>query len=195
MAKSLPFELTKNEVLVAELERSKVPYVVMFGLGFLSTSFFFANFIQLYSASNSAWLRKLISISSETASQISPIFLLLSALSILFCLVAAQIYSQNRMFITNEHMVRIEQHGLVATDRKVINHLNVEDIKARQNLLGRLFGYGLMSLSTEGEGVTYTINFIKRPFEYERIITDTRDAYQQSVIDDGGQSIPLAKNR
>jgi hypothetical protein len=53
----------------------------------------------------------------------------------------------------------------------------------------------MVTLSTEGQNATYKINFIKNAFDYERLLTDTRDEYQQSVIDDGGRAIPLAEKR
>jgi uncharacterized membrane protein YdbT with pleckstrin-like domain len=194
MAKSLPFELTKNEELIDEFPRSGVPYIFIGLLTLLVSGFFFVAFFQLYGAGES-WVAAWFGIKPETGAEIAGIFGFLSALSLVFGLIAAYIYSLNRMFLTNEHIVRIKQYGLVATDKKVISHLNIEDIKARQNLVGRIFGYGLLTMSTEGQNATYEINFIKQPFDYVRIATDVRDDYQQSVIDSGAKAIPLVEKR
>lgn len=195
MARGLPFQLTENEELIVELPRSKAPYIIIFGLGLLFSGFFFANFLQLYSASSTSWVGSIFSIDIKSGTAVAPIFIGLASVALLFSLIAAYIYSANRMFITNEHIVRIEQHGLVATDRKVITHLNIEDVKARQNIMGRLLNYGKLTLSTEGQNATYVINYIKNVFEHERLITDTRDSYQKSVIDDGGRAIPVVEKR
>ncbi len=194
MKKNLPFELSKNEKLIDEFERSKVPYIFIAVLTLLVGGFFFMVFFQLYGAGES-WAASWFGITTETGADIAGIFGLLAAMSVLFGLIGAYIYSLNRMFLTNEHVVRIKQNGLVATDKKVISHLNIEDIKARQNVAGRLFGYGLLTMSTEGQNATYEINFIKRPFEYVRIATDIRDDYQQDVIDSGAKAIPLVEKR
>ena len=194
MARNLPFELSKNEELIDEFERSKVPYIFIVVLTLLISGFFFVAFFQLYGAGES-WVASWFGIKPQTGAEIAGVFGLLSALSFVFGIVAAYIYSLNRMFITNEHVIRIKQYGLVATDKKVISHLNIEDIKARQNLVGRLFGYGLLTMSTEGQNATYEINFIKRPFDYVRIATDIRDDYQQSVIDSDAKAIPLVEKR
>jgi uncharacterized membrane protein YdbT with pleckstrin-like domain len=195
MAKSLPFKLTENEELIAELKRSKVPYFLSGAFALTFLIFFFTNFIQLYSANPKAWFLEFSGLSLEDGVAFAPAFLFLAALFVLFALVFAYVYSANRMFLTNEHIVRIEQHGLVATDKKVITHLNIEDVKVRQNIIGRLLGFGKITLSTEGQNATYTINYIKDCWSYGELITEARDRYQQSVIDDGGRSIPLAEKR
>ncbi len=194
MAKDLPFELSKNEVLIEEFERSKIPYIFILALTLLISGFFFVAFFQLYGAGES-WVASWFGIKPQTGAEIASLFGLLSGLALIFGLVAAYIYSLNRMFITNEHIVRIKQYGLVATDKKVISHLNIEDIKARQNIIGRVLGYGLMTMSTEGQNATYEINFIKHPFDYVQIATDVRDDYQQNVIDSGAKAIPLVEKR
>lgn len=190
----LPFELTKNEVVVQEFPRSRVPlyFILILTLGF--GSFFFLNFVDLLSGGPN-WFSNMLGISAESAKGTAPIFAALSGIVIAGGVISAYIYSANRMFLTNEHIVRIKQDGLVATDKKVISHLNIEDIKARQNLIGSILGYGLLTMSTEGQNATYEINFIKRPFEQVRIATDVRDEYQQAVIDSGGRAIPLAEER
>lgn len=192
--KNLPFQLTKNEVIIQEFPRSKVPLFFILFLTLAFGSFFFLNFIDLATGGPN-WFSDTLGISAKSAKETAPIFAALSAISFMGGVISAYIYSANRMFLTNEHIVRIKQDGLVATDKKVISHLNIEDIKARQNLIGGILGYGLLTMSTEGQNATYEINFIKRPFEQVRIATDVRDEYQQSVIDSGGRAIPLAEER
>lgn len=192
--KKLPFALTNNEVVIQEFPRSKIPYVFIIFLTLLFGSFFFLNFVDMVSGGTN-WLSTMLSIDKETAKAAAPILGALSALTILGGVISAYIYSANRMFLTNEHIVRIKQQGLVATDKKMISHLNIEDIKARQNIIGAFLGYGLLTMSTEGQNATYEINFIKKPFEQVTLATDVRDEYQQTVIDDGGRSIPLAEKR
>jgi membrane protein YdbS with pleckstrin-like domain len=193
--KDLPFELTKNEALITEMERSKAPYFLIWGLVGSCTILSFIVFIQLLSAGEGSLLSFMVDFRPEEGVVVAPLFAVISIISLLAGLLAAHIYSLNRMFITNEHIVRVTQYGLTATDRKVISHLNIEDVKVRQNILGKLLNYGMVTLSTEGQNATYKINFIKNAFDYERLLTDTRDEYQQSVIDDGGRAIPLAEKR
>ncbi len=194
MATDLPFELSKNETLIDEFRRSKFPYVLIFVLSTSIMTFFFIVFFQLYGAGES-WALDWLGVSADVGSQIAPIFAVLALITILFGLISAHIYHLNRMFLTNEHIIRIKQYGLVATDKKVISHLNIEDIKARQNLIGKLLNFGKITMSTEGQNATYEINFIVDPFEYVRIATDIRDEYQKEVIDSGGKAIPLVEKR
>lgn len=190
----LPFDLTNNESIIQEFPRSKIPYLFILFLTLLSSSFFFLTFIAMFSG-GSSWIGEMLSLSKETSKGVAPVMLAVSAMSVLAGIISAYVYSANRMFLTNEHIVRIKQDGLVATDKKFISHLNIEDIKARQNIIGAIFGYGLLTMSTEGQNATYEINFIVRPFEMATLATDIRDQYQQSVIEDGGRSIPLAEKR
>lgn len=190
----LPFELTENEALIKEFPRSRVPYFFILFLMVSASSFFFLNFIDV-ATGGSNWLSDMLSLSADNAKQLAPILLFFTGSSVLGGLIALYVYYANRMFLTNEHVVRIKQDGLVATDKKVISHLNIEDIKARQNFVGSLLGYGLITMSTEGQNATYEINFIKKPFEQVTLATEVRDDYQQLVIDAGGKSIPLAEER
>lgn len=190
----LPFDLTQNEFVIKEFPRSKMPYLLITLLTVISSGFFFLTYIDMATGGN-GWLKQMTGISAKTAKEASPILAVLSLTMLLGGSIAAYIYSANRMFLTNEHIVRIRQDGLVATDKKVISHLNIEDIKARQNLIGGILGYGLLTMSTEGQNATYEINFIKQPFEQVTLATDIRDEYQQSVIDSGGKAIPLVEKR
>ncbi|HRV76132.1 MAG: PH domain-containing protein [Candidatus Nomurabacteria bacterium] len=193
-SKKLPFNLTQNEFVIREFPRSKLPYLLITTITAISAGFFFLSYIDMVTGGN-GWIRRTTGISVETAKEVSPILAVLSFTMLLSGAIAAYIYSANRMFLTNEHIVRIKQDGLVATDKKVISHLNIEDIKARQNFIGSIFGYGLLVMSTEGQNATYEINFIKQPFEQVTMATDVRDEYQQSVVDSGGRAIPLAEKR
>lgn len=190
----LPFTLTRDEHLIREFPRSKLIYLFILLITTLSAGFFFVTYIDL-STGGDSWLRAMANISAQTARDAAPILAVLSLVSILGGVITAYIYSANRMFLTNEHVVRIKQDGLVATDKKVISHLNIEDIKARQNFIGGILGYGLLTMSTEGQNATYEINFIRKPFEQVTLATEVRDEYQQAVIDSGGQAIPLAEER
>lgn len=193
-ARRLPFELSKDESVIQEFPRSKVPLFFIIFVSLTLGSFFFLNFIDLATGGPN-WFSNILGISTQSAKGTAPIFAALSGVSIAGGVLAGYIYSANRMFLTNEHVVRIKQDGLVATDKKVISHLNIEDIKARQNIIGSIFGYGLLTMSTEGQNATYEINFIRNPFDQVRIATDARDEYQQAVIDSGGRAIPLAEER
>jgi hypothetical protein len=191
---NLPFRLTDGEYVIVELERSKIPYFIMLIGGGITSILFFITFLQMYSGSQS-WFGSWFGITVENGLSLAPIFIGLSVLSIVSGLIAAFIYRSNRMFVTNEHIVRIKQNGLVITDKKIISHLNVEDVKARQNILGKFLGYGRIIISTEGLNSNYEINFIKKPYDYLGILTDTRDQYQTAVVAKGGGAIPLAEKR
>jgi len=193
-AKKLPFTPTKDEYLVREFPRSKLPYLFILFVTLLASGFFFLTYIDI-STGGYGWLRRMTGMSIQTAKDAAPILIVLSLIAILGGVITAYIYSVNRMFLTNEHVIRIKQDGLVAVDKKVISHLNIEDIKARQNFVGGLLGYGLLTMSTEGQNATYEINFIRKPFEQVNVATEVRDDYQQSVIDMGGQAIPISEER
>ncbi len=189
-----PFKLTKNEHIITELKRSKLPYVGIFTLSFSGAVFFFVTFLQMYGAGTS-WFGSWMSIDESTSFKIASVFIALSLICIIFGLIAAYIYSANRMFITNEHIVLIKQYGIVATDKKVINHLNVEDAKFRQNIMGKHFDYGKLTVSTEAQNTVYELNFVKDPSEYANLIIDTRDQYQTDLVANGGKAIPFAEKR
>lgn len=187
---NLPFKLSDGEELITEVKRSLLPYILYIGFSLTVAGAFLISAIQLYGQRGS-WIGGLLGqdMAVETSSMLAWVFLAVAVLTLFFGLVLAYVYSLNRMFITNEHVVRVLYYTPFARDIKVISHLNIEDVKEERGFVGFIFGYGSLTLSTEGQNATYQISYVKNASDYVVLATDTRDEYEKNLVDKGGGGV------
>lgn len=86
------------------------------------------------------------------------IALLLAVL--LIGVISLMVYSGNRMFITNKHVIQFVMQSPMATSVNIIDLQSVEDASFRQEgMLQKIFGYGVLRLSTVSDETTYTFPY------------------------------------
>lgn len=87
------------------------------------------------------------------------LFALLAA-TILIWLLALKIYSGNKLYVTNKHVIQMIMISPVSTSVNVIDLFSIEDASFKQeNLLQKMFNYGTLRLSTVGDETTYTFPY------------------------------------
>lgn len=87
------------------------------------------------------------------------LFALLAA-TILIWLLALKIYSGNKLYVTNKHVIQMIMISPVSTSVNVIDLFSIEDASFKQeNLLQKIFNYGTLRLSTVGDETTYTFPY------------------------------------
>ena len=87
------------------------------------------------------------------------LFALLAA-ALIISAIAIKIYRENRLFITNKHVIQMVMNSLVSDSVNVIDLASVEDASFRQDsLLQKMFHYGTFRLSTVGDETTYTFKY------------------------------------
>ncbi len=174
MANNLPIDLSNNEELVVEVERS---FFGVVGIYFLSISITViclaaAYFVQRPDVISANGL------SVQSSTYISLMAAMLGLLSLIFGYMAATVYWENRMFITNEAVHQVIRRGLFDRSDQRISLTRVESARAsHKTMTQRLFGYGTLVFATEGEDVDYSLTYVKNPSKYPTIFYDTQEAY------------------
>lgn len=91
------------------------------------------------------------------------------------------IWRRNKLVITNEHIVDIDQTGLFNRRVSALRLEEIQDISAK--ILGpsqTIFQYGTLTIQTAGERKNFIMDYIYDPFELEHYILETRKKYYES---------------
>lgn len=108
------------------------------------------------------------------------LFIILLALlvsTILISIVSVMIYRNNRLFITNRHVIQMIMESPVSKSVNIIDLSSIEDASFHQNgLMQSFFHYGTLRLATVGDETTYT-------FKYSDIASDDLKTVTKLITD------------
>ena len=176
-----PIDLSSGEHVIIEIQRS---FFGVLGIYFSTIIITLSLLAVAYLLQEGSILKNNPSFSSESATYVSLLAAILGLLSLIVGYIAATIYWENRMFITNEAVHQVVRKGLFdkSTQRIALNR--VESIKATQKtMMQRLLGYGTLVFATEGDDVDYSITHVKSPTQYPRIFQDAQEEFISSKHD------------
>lgn len=95
----------------------------------------------------------------------------LAILSIGATFIAALIYRNNVIYVTNEKIAQVIYTSLFNRKLSQLSIGDVQDVTVTQNgMLPRLFKYGTLVIETAGEQQNYSFNYVPNPYETSRII-------------------------
>lgn len=110
--------------------------------------------------------------------------LLLVILIALFVVSIFWIWRQNKIVITNVHLVDIDQIGLFNKKVSTLSWTRIQDVSARVNgPLQTVFGYGTLNVQTAGEDKNFVFDYVPNPYELEHYILEMHKLVMQQ--DDG----------
>lgn len=105
--------------------------------------------------------------------------LLIIVLFLLGGYVAIWVYSNNRLFLTNESVIQEIQTSLFSKTEQTVSLMNIEDASYDQRgPLQTLLDYGSIRLSTEGEETTYRFSYVARPKRQIAILNNAVEAFK-----------------
>lgn len=99
-----------------------------------------------------------------------PRIFLYAGLFILFCIYIG--YISTELAVTNKHV--ISKRGFIYRNTNEILIENVESIKVKQNIMGRIFNYGNIFVIGTG-GTKAPIKWISKPMEFRKKFLEMRD--------------------
>lgn len=168
-------DLSDSEHVIVEVQRS---FFGALGIYFSTIIITISLLVVAYILQEGSILKDSANLSSQTTVYVSLLAAILGLMSLIVGYIAATIYWENRMFITNEAVHQIVRRGLFdkSTQRIALNR--VESVKAGQKtMMQRLFGYGTLIFATEGTDVDYAITYVKSPTQYPRIFQDAQEEF------------------
>jgi len=116
--------------------------------------------------------------------------IVIAALVVLTTIIAAWVYNQSRILITNENVIQIKQSSLFSRKVSHLNMINVEDVSVVKNgILQTFLDYGTLSIQTAGEMDNFNFINTPRPNEYRRYIIQAHEA----AIEHVGQMGPVQR--
>ncbi len=101
-------------------------------------------------------------------------FLVIFLLAFLFVAVF-WIWRRNKLIITNEHIVDIDQIGLFNRTVSTLRLEEIQDITAKvHGPMQTIFQYGTLLIQTAGERENFVLDYIAEPYEIEHYILKIR---------------------
>lgn len=91
------------------------------------------------------------------------LFIMLGALlfaAVIIGAIAYIVYSGNRLFVTNKHVIQLIMNSLVSSSENMIDLPSIEDVSFKQEgIMQQMFHYGTLRLATVGDETTYTFKY------------------------------------
>lgn len=168
-------DLSDSEHVIVEIQRS---FFGALGIYFSTIIITISLLVVAYVIQEGSILKDSANLNPQTTVYVSLLAAILGLMSLIVGYIAATIYWENRMFITNEAVHQVVRRGLFdkSTQRIALNR--VESVKAGQKtMMQRLFGYGTLIFATEGTDVDYAITYVKSPTQYPRIFQDAQEEF------------------
>jgi len=79
---------------------------------------------------------------------------------------AYSVYTNNKLFLTNESIIQVIQTGVFSKNEKMVSLIDIEDVSySQRGIIEHMFNFGMIRLSTEGEGTVYRFKFVANPKE------------------------------
>ncbi len=185
MAKAEYLAMNPNEKVLLEVHRhwsNIFPF-------FLSTAVVvvFGFFIIGYVGANPASAEKVFP--GLTIGLVTPIVALLDIVALFILFFAYIVYRQNRLILTNMHLVQITQTGLFARTLSKLSLDELQDVRGtRKGVLATIFNYGEILIETAGSEPNFFFKPAPDPLNIAEQINDTREYYEK-VKQSGGAPV------
>lgn len=91
------------------------------------------------------------------------------------------IWRRNKIIITNQHIVDIDQIGLFNQTVSTLRLEEIQDISASiKGPMQTFFQYGTIIVQTAGERANFVFDYVPNPYEIEHYILEIRKAHTQN---------------
>ncbi len=175
------FEHDPSEVIVYQAVRHPIGAVAIFamaGIAALVVVAFYAFLVTDTSLSGS------LGLSSVGVSAVGGLITLVLLLVIAgISLLAAYVYRKSRIILTNQKVVLIQYHSLIAREVSQLNIGEVEDVNVAQpSILDRIFKTGRVTIETAGEQNNYVLTQVEKPYKFAQ---KTIQMHEGSIVEYG----------
>jgi hypothetical protein len=89
------------------------------------------------------------------------------------------VYTNNKLYLTNESVIQEVQTSVLSKKEQVVVLIDIEDVSYTQSgVIEKMFNVGSIRLSTEGEGTVYYFKFVPNPREVISMLKDAVEAFK-----------------
>lgn len=128
---------------------------------------------------NYHYFAELFVLTAQSYATVVLIGVLFAALSLIGGYLAIWVYSNNRLFLTNESVIQEIQNSIFSRREQIASLMNIEDASySQRGPLQVLFDYGSIRLSTEGEESTYRFDYVQNPKQQIAILNNAVEAFK-----------------
>lgn len=167
--------LSEGEYVISSVKRHLIGLLAPFIAGVILISLVFSALL------NYDLIVAMFKLTGDMAN-VSIIFLPTTALII--TIIAAiyityYIYTNNRLYLTNESLFQTIQISLFTKREQVVSLQNIEDASyAQDGIMQQLLNYGSIRLSTIGDENTYRLTYVAKPKDQINILNNAVEAFK-----------------
>ena len=154
--------LSEGEYVIRSVARHPIGLFLPFALGVFLIALAFTLLF------NFDLVIKTLNVSGVTlnASEVVLPILVFAGLISLGIFISYNVYSNNKLILTNESVIQEIQMGIFSKRERMVSLEDIEDVSYTQDgIIQQIFNYGDVRLSTEGEGTVYHFKFASNPKE------------------------------
>lgn len=167
--------LSEGEYVISSIRRQPIGLIRPFVLGFFLITL---AFILLFNFDVVVKTFQSTNITIDPSVIILPVIVFV-ILILLGEYTAYYVYSNNKLFLTNESMIQEIQTGIFSKRERRVSLMDIEDVSYTQNgIIQQVFKYGSIRMSTEGEGTIYRFKFVANPKDTIAILSDAVEAFK-----------------
>ncbi len=175
------FEHDPSEVIVLQATRHQIGVLAIFLMGGVSALILIA--LYVFVATDSSFSASLGVNNASLSALAGLVSLVLLVLILGITYLAIQVYRKSRIILTNQKVVLIQYHSLIAREVSQLNIGEVEDVNVSQpNLFDRIFKTGTLTIETSGEQNNYVLTQVEKPYEFAR---KTIQMHEGSIVEYG----------
>lgn len=167
--------LSEGEYVITAIRRHFIGLVAPFASGVIIIAIAFSLLFNFDLIANSL---KGYGVAVGASALILPIILLI-IIVIIVTYISYYIFTNNKMYLTNESIFQTIQTGLFTKREQTISLSSIEDASYEQvGPLQQMLNYGSIRLSTIGEENTYRLSFVMNPKEQIDVLNNAVEAFK-----------------
>ena len=161
-------KLEENEYVVLKIKRSAVvPILTWAGVALAAIFFITLNILISKTMTNSVF-----AMDAMSRGFFSIVIDVVFGVIVIAALIGLNVYSNNRLFVTNKRIIQQAQASLFSSSTNVIDLVSIEDVSFKQSgIWEHLIKVGTLRMSTIGEETTYTFKYVDTPIDELETIT------------------------
>jgi uncharacterized membrane protein YdbT with pleckstrin-like domain len=161
------FEHDPSEVIMLQATRHAVGVIAIFAMAGVAAFLVLA--MYMFVISDSSFFNS-IGMNADNVGAIGAlVMIILMVLIVGVSLLAATVYKKSRLILTNQKVVLIQYHSLIAREVSQLNIGEVEDVNVSQpSIFDRIFKTGRITIETSGEQNNYVLTQVEKPFEFAK---------------------------